>query len=48
MGQLTLMNDIVSKMKKDKESATAKVKEVETALTGLMQKIRVGEHRYDL
>ncbi|XP_060551449.1 unconventional myosin-VI-like, partial [Ruditapes philippinarum] len=40
MNQLTLMNDIVSKMKKDKESATAKVKEIESALTGLIQKIR--------
>ncbi|XP_053396881.1 unconventional myosin-VI-like isoform X2 [Mercenaria mercenaria] len=40
MSQLTLMNDIVSKMKKDKESAASKVKEIETALTGLIHKIR--------
>ncbi|KAL4232927.1 Unconventional myosin-VI [Mactra antiquata] len=40
-GQLTLMNDIVSKMKKDKEAATARVKEMETALNGLIQKIRM-------
>ena len=42
MTQLTLMNDIVSKMKKDKEAASAKVKDIESALTGLIQKIRVG------
>ena len=40
-GQLTLMTDIVSKMKKDKDKATKQVKEMEAALQGLVQKIRV-------
>ena len=40
-GQLTLMEDIVSKMKKDKEKATKQVKEMEAALQGLITKIRV-------
>ncbi|XP_052213073.1 unconventional myosin-VI-like isoform X2 [Dreissena polymorpha] len=39
--QLVLMNDIVSHMKKDKEKATQQVKEMEAALAGLVQKIRV-------
>ena len=39
--QLTLMEDIVSKMKKDKEKATKQVKEMEAALQGLITKIRV-------
>ncbi|XP_052809072.1 unconventional myosin-VI-like isoform X2 [Mya arenaria] len=38
--QLTLMNDIVSHMKKDKEKATKQVREMETALEGLIKKIR--------
>ena len=42
--QLVLMNDIVSHMKKDKEKATQQVKEMEAALAGLVQKIRVGYH----
>ena len=41
-GQLTLMNDIVSKMKKDKDKAMKHVKEMEAALEGLIHKIRVG------
>ena len=40
--QLTLMNDIVSKMKKDKDKAMKQVKETEAALQGLITKIRVG------
>lgn len=47
MSQLTLMNDIVSKMKKDKESAAAKVKEIESALTGLIHKIRTSDMTRD-
>ena len=35
------MTGIVSKMKKDKEKATKQVQEMETALTGLIQNIRV-------
>lgn len=38
--QLTLMNDIVSKMKKDKDKAMKQVKETEAALQGLITKIR--------
>ena len=40
-GQLTLMHDIVSKMKKDKDKAMKQVKEMEAALEGLILKIRV-------
>ena len=36
------MNDIVSKMKKDKDKAMKQVKETEAALQGLITKIRVG------
>ena len=39
--QLTMMEDIVSKMKKDKEKASKQVKETEAALQGLITKIRV-------
>lgn len=38
--QLTLMNDIVSKMKKDKDKAGKQVKDMEAALQALIHKIR--------
>ncbi|XP_064618049.1 unconventional myosin-VI-like [Liolophura sinensis] len=39
-GQLTLMGQIVSQLKKEKESATKQVKDLENAIEGLVQKIR--------
>ena len=39
--QLGLMSQIVSQMKKDKESAAKQVKDIEAALTAFIQKIRV-------
>ena len=39
--QLGLMSQIVSQMKKDKESAAKQVKDIEAALTAYIHKIRV-------
>ena len=39
--QLTMMSQIVSQLKKDKESSAKQVKDMEAALQGYIQKIRV-------
>ena len=41
--QVESMNGIVSKLKQDKDSAAKQVKEIESALAGLVRKIRVSE-----
>lgn len=47
-GQLTLMGQIVSQLKKEKESATKQVKDLENAIEGLVQKIRVRDITPDI